>query len=149
LIPNRPNIYLAGPLFSAHERLWNISVRNALNEFCDVYLPQEDGELLVDLIANGMQVEEAKNLIFVSDLRAIERCDILLLVMDGRVIDEGAAFELGYAYSLGKTCIGLKTDVRSLLPVGDNPMVECALRTTFSDLSEVSEWIRHRRWDRH
>jgi nucleoside 2-deoxyribosyltransferase len=149
VISNRPNIYLAGPLFSKSEREWNVSLRNTLNGFCDVYLPQEDGALLVDLVANGIPVEEAKNSIFEGDLRAIERCDILLLVMDGRVIDEGASFELGYAFSRGKICIGLKTDPRSLLPIGDNPMIECALRATFGDMEEISEWIRNRRWERH
>jgi nucleoside 2-deoxyribosyltransferase len=140
---------LAGPLFSANERQWNVSLRSALSEFCDVYLPQEDGALLVDLVASGMPVQEAKNSIFAGDLEAIERCDILLLVMDGRVIDEGASFELGYAYSRGKICVGLKTDVRSLLSIGDNPMVECALREIFRDMHEISEWIRNRRWERH
>jgi nucleoside 2-deoxyribosyltransferase len=149
VISNRPNVYLAGPLFSANERQWNVSIRNTLTEFCDVYLPQEDGALLVELVADGMPVNEAKNAIFARDVQAIERCDILLLVMDGRVIDEGACFELGYAYCRGKVCIGLKTDVRSLLPIGDNPMVECALRGTFADISEISEWIRSRRWEHH
>jgi nucleoside 2-deoxyribosyltransferase len=149
LISNRPNVYLAAPLFSANERQWNIALRNTLGGFCDVYLPQDDGALLVDLVANGTPVTEAKNSIFQGDLQAIERCDILLLVMDGRVIDEGASFELGYAYSRGKICIGLKTDVRSLLTIGDNPMIECALRQTFRDIDEVSEWIRNRRWERH
>jgi nucleoside 2-deoxyribosyltransferase len=149
LISNRPNIYLAGPLFSATERQWNISLRNELNGFCDIYLPQEDGALLVDLVKNGMPVQEAKGTIFARDIEAIERCDILLLVMDGRIIDEGACFELGYAYSRGKICIGLKTDVRSLLSIGDNPMVECALREIFPDIQDISEWIRGRRWERH
>jgi nucleoside 2-deoxyribosyltransferase len=149
LISNRPNVYLAAPLFSTNEQRWNVSLRNKLSEFCDVYLPQEDGALLVDLVATGMPVQEAKSTIFARDLEAIERCDILLLVMDGRVIDEGASFELGYAYSRGKICIGLKTDVRSLLSIGDNPMIECALREIFRDMNEVSEWIRHRRWERH
>jgi nucleoside 2-deoxyribosyltransferase len=149
LISNRPNVYLAGPLFSANERQWNVSLRNALIEFCDVYLPQEDGALLVDLVADGVPINEAKNEVFARDIQAIERCDILLLVMDGRVIDEGACFELGYAYRSGKVCIGLKTDPRSLLPIGDNPMVECALRGTFENIYEISEWIRSGRWERH
>jgi nucleoside 2-deoxyribosyltransferase len=149
LISNRPNVYLAGPLFSASERQWNVSLRDTLTGFCDVYLPQEDGALLVELVANGMPVNEAKNAIFTRDIEAIERCDILLLVMDGRVLDEGACFELGYAYARGKVCIGLKTDVRSLLPIGDNPMIEGALRGTFIDFYEVSEWIRSRRWESH
>lgn len=126
-----------------------MSLRDGLTEFCDVYLPQEDGALLVELVADGMPVDEAKSAIFARDIQAIERCDILLLVMDGRVIDEGACFELGYAYRGGKICIGLKTDPRSLLPIGDNPMIECALRRTFGDISEVSEWIRSRGWEHH
>jgi len=149
LISNRPNVYLAGPLFSAHERQWNVALRDTLSGFCDVYLPQEDGALLVDLVADGMAVNEAKNTIFARDIEAIQRCDILLLMMDGRVIDEGACFELGYAYCLGKVCIGLKTDPRSLLPIGDNPMVECALRGTFGNIYEISEWIQSRRWEHH
>lgn len=126
-----------------------MTLRNTLSGLCDVYLPQEDGALLVDLVANGMPVNEAKSAIFSRDLQAIERCDILLLVMDGRVIDEGACFELGYAFSRGKICIGLKTDVRSLLTIGDNPMIECALREIFGDIDEVSGWIQNRRWERH
>jgi nucleoside 2-deoxyribosyltransferase len=149
VISNRPNIYIAGPLFSANERQWNVSLRDALSGSCDVYLPQEDGALLVDLVANGMPVNEAKSAIFEGDLNAIDRCDILMLVMDGRVIDEGASFELGYAFRCGKICIGLKTDVRSLLTIGDNPMIECALRHVFSDIYKASEWIRNRRWERH
>lgn len=149
MISNRPNIYLAGPLFSPQERQWNAGLRDRLAEFSDVYLPHEDGSLLVDLVAGGMSVAEAKNLIFSADIWAIERCDILLLVMDGRVIDEGACFELGYAYSRGKICVGLKTDIRSLLPIGDNPMIDCALRVTFRDIESTCEWIRHRRWEHH
>jgi nucleoside 2-deoxyribosyltransferase len=138
---------VAGPLFSPKERQWNASIRDQLTEFSDVYLPQEDGSLLVELVANGMSVNEAKNVIFAADIEAIERCDILLLVMDGRVIDEGACFELGYAYSRGKICIGVKTDVRSLLPIGDNPMIDCALRNIFRDIDGAALWIRQRRWE--
>ncbi len=148
MILNRPSVYVASPLFSLQERQWNVLLRDRLNECCDVYLPQEDGALLVELVASGMPVEEAKNRIFVTDLEAIDRCDILLLVMDGRVIDEGACFELGYAYSRGKVCVGLKTDVRSLLPIGDNPMISCALRTVFKDVEDISKWIGHHKSDR-
>jgi nucleoside 2-deoxyribosyltransferase len=149
LISNRPNVYLAGPLFSPQERQWNVRLRDSLMGFADVYLPQEDGSLLVDLVASGMSVEEAKGSIFSADIRAIDRCDILLIVMDGRVIDEGACFELGYAYCHGKICVGVKTDVRSLLPVGDNPMIDCALRKIFRDVDSACDWIRRRQWEQH
>ena len=149
MISNRANIYLAGPLFSPHEREWNTRLRDRLAIFSDVYLPQDDGALLVDLVGNGMSIQEAKNMVFEADVRAIERCDILLLVMDGRVIDEGACFELGYAYSRGKVCVGLKTDVRSLLAIGDNPMIDCALREIFRDVDSVCHWIEYRLWEKH
>jgi len=115
-------------------------------EFCDVYLPQEDGALLVNLIAEGIPTRQAKETIFARDIAAIDQCNILLLVMDGRVIDEGASFELGYAFSRGKICIGLKTDVRQLLAVGDNPMIECALRAVFSDVEAAVAWIKEEQW---
>jgi nucleoside 2-deoxyribosyltransferase len=67
--------------------------------------------------------------------------------MDGRVIDEGASFELGYAYSRGKVCIGLKTDVRRLLAIGDNPMIECALRAVFGSVEGVLAWIKLGQWN--
>lgn len=146
MILNRPNLYLAAPLFSLQEQAWNKSLRDRLAEASDVYLPQEDGALLMNLIADGMPVQEAKDAIFSRDLAAIERCNILLLVMDGRVIDEGASFELGYAYSRGKLCIGLKTDIRRLLTVGDNPMIEGALRAIFSNVEDVFEWITSGQW---
>jgi nucleoside 2-deoxyribosyltransferase len=124
-------------------------MRDSLSEFCDVYLPQEDGALLMDLIASGKSIVEASEIVFARDLAAIERCDVLLLNMDGRIVDEGACFELGYAYSRGKICIGVKTDVRSLLPVGDNPMIECALRARFGSFTEAREWLWARRWERN
>jgi hypothetical protein len=69
--------------------------------------------------------------------------------MRARFKSKPSAFRRAYAYCRGKICIGLKTDVRSLLTMGDNPMVECALRGTFGDMDDVSEWIRNRRWERH
>lgn len=61
--------------------------------------------------------------------------------MDGRSIDEGASFELGYAFALGKVCVGLKTDNRTLLAIGDNPMIEVALRYICRDEQELFDWL--------
>src|SRR3984885_5438383 len=51
------------------------------------------------------------------------------------------AYEMGYAFAVGKVCVGLKTDPRMLLPIGDNPMIEVALRKIFNDESELVSWI--------
>jgi nucleoside 2-deoxyribosyltransferase len=138
---NGTRVYLAGPLFSDSERNRNRSIRDAILSFANVYLPQEDGGLIVDLVRDGMPVEQAKSEIFRQDIQAIQQCDVLVIVMDGRAIDEGASFELGYAFALGKTCVGLKTDSRTLLPFGDNPMIEAALRGIFRDEASLISWL--------
>lgn len=102
MIANRPNVYLASPLFSDTERRRNMELAARLADAADVYVPQEDGALLVDLVESGVPVGEAKRRIFDGDVLAIEKCDVLVIVMDGRTIDEGACFELGYAFAIGK-----------------------------------------------
>ncbi len=117
-------VYIAGPLFSQAEREFNKKLKGKLSEFADIYLPQEDGKLLSEMIKSGIKVDTARKLVFREDIGAISRCDLFIIIMDGRVVDEGAAFELGYAYSKRKTCIGLKTDTRREIEGIDNPMVE-------------------------
>lgn len=135
-----PKLYIAGPLFSVSEKTFNRQLKESLSPFFSVYLPQEDGELLADLVAAGEDAAKSMARIFDRDLQAIREAAVLLLVMDGRVPDEGACFELGVAYAIGKTCIGLQTDVRRLLPVGNNPMLAGALAHTFSTIEEVITW---------
>lgn len=117
-------IYIAGPLFSEAEKEFNRKLKQRLSQLADIYLPQEDGKLLSEMVQNGIQVDTAKVLVFREDLIAIRRCDLFIIIMDGRVVDEGAAFELGYAYSKGKPCIGLRTDSRREIEGIDNPMIE-------------------------
>ncbi len=108
----------------------------------DVYLPQRDGGKLVDLVSKKVPVGEAYKSIFARDMEALKEVDALLLVLDGRTVDEGAAFELGIAYSRGKRCIGLQTDPRRLLPMGNNPMIACALNRVFLDSAGVILWAK-------
>ena len=88
-----------------------------------------------------MLVERAKAQIFQQDICAIAACDVFVIVLDGRTVDEGASFELGYAFALGKVCVGIKTDSRTLLPIGDNPMIEVPLRKIFHEESDLIDWI--------
>ena len=91
----RRSIYLAGPLFSEAERSFNAKLKGLLEQYVDVYLPQEDGGLLVEMISNGTPLELANQKVFHSDMRALENCDAFVIILDGRVADEGAIFELG------------------------------------------------------
>lgn len=139
---SKPLIYFAAPLFSEAELAFNTQVTAALEEYVDVYLPQRDGGKLVDLIARGVSRSDAYRSIFERDLEALKECDALVLILDGRSIDEGACFELGVAHSSKKTCVGLQTDPRRLLSVGNNPMIECALSVVFSTKSDLATWAQ-------
>lgn len=142
---SKPRLYLAAPLFSEAELSYNLRLKAILVRYFNVYLPQEDGHLFVDLVAKGMTVAEAQAAIFECDCAVLREADVLLLVMDGRIIDEGAAFELGLAYALGKVCCGLQTDPRRLLPEGNNPLITGALSTVFSSTEEMVMWCEVQR----
>lgn len=135
-------IYLAGPLFSEAERSFNQRLKRLLLPYFDVYLPQEDGGLLVDLIAEGIPPQEASRRVFEGDVQAMKDADLLVIVLDGRTVDEGAAFELGFAYALGKPCYGLKTGPRQLLAIGNNPMIDGPLEYIFQSVDELVQWAR-------
>jgi nucleoside 2-deoxyribosyltransferase len=134
-------IYVAAPLFSEAEKTFNKQLKQRLLLDFDVYLPQEDGMLIVDLIKKGISFADASSMVFKADVRAIISSDFLLIVLDGRTVDEGAAMELGFAYSNGKRCIGYSTDPRSLLPDGQNPMIMGCLETTVHSIEELREYI--------
>lgn len=139
---DRPLVYLAGPLFSEAELEFNARLAQSLEVSVDVYLPQRDGSKYVDLASLGISPGAAARTIFDRDVAAIREASALILVMDGRVVDEGAAFELGLAYALGKVCVGLQTDPRRLLPLGNNPMIEIPLQAIFETRSEIEIWAR-------
>lgn len=136
-------LYIAGPLFSQAELSYNLEIASVLEEHFDIYLPQRDGGKVVDLVRSGVEVSAAYRSIYERDVQALNEADGLFLLMDGRTVDEGAAFELGFATALGKFCVGLQTDPRRLLPLGNNPMIQVPLSDIFRDLGEVSDWARH------
>lgn len=136
-----PTLYFAAPLFSAAELSFNLSIARRLDQHFDVYLPQRDGGLLVDLVSRGVGVAAAYQSVFDRDVEALRASDIVLIVLDGRAVDEGAAFELGFAAALKKTCVGLQTDPRRLVPLGNNPMIQCALQAVFADVDSLMSWV--------
>lgn len=135
-------IYLAAPLFNDIERSFNERLTSLLEPMAHVFLPQRDGKLMRDLVDGGMPLEAARQLVFEADINAIRRCDCIVAVLDGRTIDEGVAFEIGYGRALNKLCLGLKTDDRTLLPSGDNPMIVAGCKKIFANTIELVAWLR-------
>jgi nucleoside 2-deoxyribosyltransferase len=135
-------IYIASPLFNEMERNFNLTLATYLSSHFRIFLPQRDGELMVDLIVRGMPAAKARDRVFKADMAAIQDCVALVAVLDGRTVDEGVAFELGVAHCLSKICIGLQTDVRRLLEHGNNPMIDCSLTASCQTPEELLQALK-------
>lgn len=138
---SKRSIYLASPLFNEREREFNASLRDRLSPDFSVFLPQEDGLLLFELIRGGIDRNEAERMVYDADVSAIHDCDVVLAVLDGAHVDEGVAFEIGYGRALGKLCVGLQTDIRRQLPTGNNPMISRSLQRVFGDVDSMVSWL--------
>lgn len=135
------NLYLAAPLFNEMELAYNKHLKEALSSIFNVFLPQEDGLLLRDLISGGVQQNVAARMVFDADVQAMAEADIIVAILHGAHIDEGVAFELGYCFAQGKRCIALQEDVRQALPVGNNPMISQSCERIFRDKQSLLEWL--------
>ena len=116
-------VYLAGPLFNKAEKDFNLQVCKVLEDAgYNVFLPQRDG--IESALVENMTGDEKAKKIFHEDTKAIYESDVLLMVLDGRVPDDGACVELGIAYALKKPCYGIKSDTRCIESDLDiNPML--------------------------
>lgn len=134
-------IYLAAPLFNERERAFNAELAASLEFRARVYLPQRDGSLLTEMIAAGVPIAVAERRVFQQDCKALGESDLLVAVLDGAHIDEGVAFEVGFARALGCSCYGLQTDSRRALLTGNNPMIQSALEKIFLDKLDLIDFI--------
>jgi len=138
-------IYLAGPLFCTSEKEYNVSLKNALAKLGhELMLPQENSTSLNfdRMLSDGEYRDAATMMVFEADLTLLDTCDALLINLDGRVPDEGACVELGYAYAHGKECFAIKTDVRTAEFGADNMMIAgCVKLRVASSVEELADML--------
>lgn len=127
-------VYFAAPLFSEAEREYNLKITAVLESYgYEVFLPQRDGFLAAEL--EGRTEAEKTEMIFRKDRDEILKADILFMMLDGRIPDEGACVELGIAYASGKRCYGFKSDARSIeIGMDINPMISGCFSRLFYNL---------------
>lgn len=95
-------IYLAGPLFTAAERAFNIRLRDLLMAAGhEIWLPQDHEPR-----------DKSAAAIFGMDVEGIEWSDVIVANMDGADPDSGTCWECGYAYGKKKIIV-FRTDFRS------------------------------------
>jgi len=111
-------IYLAGPLFTQGEWMWNAEIARLLRiEGVTVLLPQERSIPMIE----GIERFDPKEL-FDSNVKSIETCDALVAILDQADPDSGTAWECGYAFKLGKPILGLRSDFRTAGDDGNLPV---------------------------
>lgn len=111
------NIYLAGPLFSEAEQAWLRAAKKALKNSlvgCEVIWPFE----LFDQDEITRLGSEAPNRIMEGCRDALAACDLVVALLDGAQVDDGTAWEIGFAHAKGIPVIGIRTDFRQ---AGDVP----------------------------
>ena len=137
---NKPMLYLAGPLFTEAERSFNETLRDVLSEFFDVFLPQEAG-LIGEMVKHGIGPSESSHRIYDACMKALRKCEVVLIVLDGVMVDDGSAFELGIAHMRKIPRFGyLSDDRKKPEPPSVNPMIYFSLDRIFTDLNSLAEW---------
>ncbi len=103
-------IYQAGPLFTAAEIRWHREFKQQLAAAGhdvrwpgDFFTPQDIETLGAD----------APKIIMQKDRAAIDNCEVVVALLDGAQVDDGTAWEIGYAYAKGVPVIGIRTDFRN------------------------------------
>ena len=105
-------IYFAGPLFTPYERRFIDECAAQLRGAgFDVFVPHEH-ELALDGTVTAARI-------FAKDWAAISEANAVLAILDGPMIDDGTACEIGIFYALmrsdpeKKGIVGLVTDLRA------------------------------------
>ena len=127
--------YVAGPLFDEGERWWIEEVEKVVVDAgFATFLPHRDNPN-----KNAENVTE----IFANDRRGIDECDVVVASLNGLTTDDGTAWELGYAFALGKPIVGLYTDWRRRFDDEVvNLMIECSLTTLVRSLADLPGALR-------
>jgi len=136
------HIYLAGPLFSEAEQAWHITFKKQLEESGhQVTWPFE----LISSEQIAAWGQDAPLRIIQADSAAIQACQIVVALLDGTQVDDGTAWEIGYAFAKGIPVIGIRTDFRN---GGDtrhssvNAMIEGSCQSILKTRNDVIEYLR-------
>lgn len=127
-----------GALFTEAERAFNLVLARALEaEGHDVYLPQRD--------TRPAEGAERTKTIFHTNLAALAKAEAVVAVCDGPQVDDGTAWEIGYAYARNIQIYGLRTDSRIVQQPDEriNLMILESLSELFSTIEQLLHTLRY------
>jgi nucleoside 2-deoxyribosyltransferase len=127
-------VYLAAPLFTEAERAFNAVLARALEaEGHEVYLPQRDTPQTEGL--------GRTTTIFHANLLALRKAEAVVAICDGPQVDDGTAWEIGYAYGRNIQVFGLRTDPR--ITQQPDERINLMILESLSELSPSIEQLIH------
>lgn len=139
-----PTLYLAGPLFTEAEQQWLRALKGRLQDAIPgltVVWPGElfDAQELADM-GHG-----AKSHIFEVCRSHLEASNLVVALLDGTQVDDGTAWEIGYAYAKGIPVYGIRTDFRN---AGDtahslvNAMIEASCQAIYPSVQALIDGLK-------
>ena len=129
-------IYLAAPLFSESEFLYNeILADQFIAMGYEVYAPQRNTAI------NDKTKSADSIAIFNGDTEQLESSDILVAVLDGIAVDAGVAAEIGYMAAKGKKIYGLLTDGRESSKTVNQAKIEMLNGVAENQFSYVNLYV--------
>lgn len=115
-----PTVYLAGPLFSQAERMWNRAFARAL----EAALPGLTVALPQDYKPHSRYNDRRHfGEVYKLCVKGLDDCNAVVAVLDGPDSDSGTAWEVGYAAAKQLPIIGIRTDYRPSQEQGVNLML--------------------------
>ena len=107
-------IYIAGPLFNIHEKKYLEEIANVLeSNGYDCFLPHRDQTGIdSEELKNNEMSQSTKNIIFQTDIKALQESDLIVALVTGQDIDSGTASEIGYMYANNKPVIAITAEER-------------------------------------
>ena len=128
-------VYIAGPLFNAHERRYLEQIAEELEgSGYKCFLPHRDQPGIDESELEGTNLSQAtKDKIFNIDLKALKEADLTVALITGQDIDSGTAAEIGFTYANNRPIIAITAYERRFR----NLFVDGMISKTVNDVDEI------------
>ncbi|WP_173084431.1 nucleoside 2-deoxyribosyltransferase [Fundidesulfovibrio magnetotacticus] len=136
-------IYLAGPLFCGPRQAWHRAVKARIETETGhaVIWPFE----LFTQEAIEAWGQDAPRQVMTHCRDALAACSLVVALLDGTQVDDGTAWEIGFAHARCITVLGVRTDSRN---VGDvpgavvNSMIHASCETIVRGVDDLVALLR-------
>ena len=129
--PCKKKVYLASPFFNDTQLVDMVRVLGTLrNKKLEVFSPYENQNKDLEFASREWRTKT-----FNSDVGHIKWCDIVVALVNGNYMDSGTAWEIGYAYAIGKPVIVINLNKE---PV--NLMISDSLHAYIDSIEDLEKY---------